>query len=69
MSFRTLFANLIWTVGRSLAQYGRFAEVGQEGFSYFVEHISASAPGPEIHASMPFLVPFFVKVVVGEIYR
>lgn len=61
-------ANFQRAVSRSIAQYGCSVEVGPDEPSYFVEGVSASAPGPEIHASLAFVMLFLVKMVVGEIY-
>lgn len=55
-----------------MSAYGRFADAGKVGFSYFVNRVSAfgiKAPKAEIQASLPFLVPFFIKNIVGGIYR
>ncbi|OBT59274.1 hypothetical protein VE04_00369 [Pseudogymnoascus sp. 24MN13] len=54
--------------GRSIAYYGRFAQAGESGFSYFRNRVPICKPGLEIQASLPFWVPFIIKSIVGEVY-
>lgn len=54
--------------GRSLAQYGRFAHAGDDGFSYFRNHVPKRKPDLEIQASLPFWIPFIIKARVGDMY-
>ncbi|KFY99052.1 hypothetical protein V498_01026 [Pseudogymnoascus sp. VKM F-4517 (FW-2822)] len=54
--------------GRSIACYGRFAQTGESGFSYFRSRVPICEQGREIQASLPFWVPFIIKSIVGEVY-
>ncbi|CAG8980093.1 hypothetical protein HYALB_00012559 [Hymenoscyphus albidus] len=68
---RHLGTEIFVLCGRTVAQYGRFADAGEEGSSYFLREISKRAHQSsefEVHASLPFSIPFFIKTILGEIY-
>lgn len=65
-------ANVDGTGGRSIAQYGRFVDAGERGFEYFCALLSVDgndSSEPEPHAFLPFWIPYFIKTIVGDIYR
>ncbi|KAG9229473.1 hypothetical protein BJ875DRAFT_488887 [Amylocarpus encephaloides] len=68
---RHLGSEIFVLCGRTVAQYDRFADAREEGFSYFLREISTRAHQNsefEVHASLPFSIPFFIKTILGEIY-
>jgi len=55
--------------GETVAQYGRFADAGENGFSYFRKSVQARGFNESnAHTFLPFWIPFFIKTILGDVY-
>ncbi|KAL5351011.1 hypothetical protein ACLOAV_004585 [Pseudogymnoascus australis] len=57
---------VLW--GRSISQYGDFADSWDKTLEFFKEQCPKLEPQVEIQSSLPYWVPFIIKGIVGELY-